>query len=158
PIASDSEQFAAHRGATLVIERHTSHRALAAHRAPRRYARPRADHERLRYARAVAKSIYETVREVCLSFPETEEVVSHGFPDFRVRGKTFATYSVNHHGDGRVALLLNAPTGSQDHYVKNEPKHFFVPPYVGPRGWVGVDLNKGLSWRRIPSIVRQAYE
>ena len=106
----------------------------------------------------MARSINEAVREVCLSFPETEEVVSHGFPDFRVRGKTFASYVVNHHGDGRVALWLNAPAGSQDHYSKSEPKHFFVPPYVGPRGWLGVHLNKGLSWERVAALVRQAYE
>jgi len=106
----------------------------------------------------VARTINEAVREVCLSFPETEEVVSHGFPDFRVRGKTFASYVVNHHGDGRVALWLNAPAGSQDHYSKSEPKHFFVPPYVGPRGWLGVHLNKGLSWQRVAALVRQAYE
>jgi predicted DNA-binding protein (MmcQ/YjbR family) len=106
----------------------------------------------------VAKGINEAVREVCLSFPEAEEVVSHGFPNFRVRGKTFASYVVNHHGDGRVALWLNAPSGSQDHYAKSEPRHFFVPPYVGPRGWLGVHLDKGLSWQRVAALVRQAYE
>lgn len=106
----------------------------------------------------MSRGINEAVREVCLSFPEAEEVVSHGSPDFRVRGKTFASYVVNHHGDGRVALWLNAPSGSQDHYSKSEPKHFFVPPYVGPRGWLGVHLNKGLSWQRVAALVRQAYE
>jgi len=106
----------------------------------------------------VARSVNQAVREICLSFPEAEEVVSHGFPDFRVRGKTFASYVVNHHGDGRVSLWLNAPSGAQDHYSKSEPKHFFVPPYVGPRGWLGVHLNKGLSWQRVASLVRQAYE
>jgi predicted DNA-binding protein (MmcQ/YjbR family) len=106
----------------------------------------------------VAKDIHEAVREVCLSFPEAEEVVSHGSPDFRVRGKTFASYVVNHHGDGRVALWLNAPSGSQDHYSRSEPRYFFVPPYVGPRGWLGVHLDKGLSWDRVAALVRQAYE
>jgi hypothetical protein len=106
----------------------------------------------------VARTIHDTVREVCLSFPETEEVVSHGSPDYRVRGKSFASYVVNHHGDGRVALWLNSPSGSQDYHVKSEPKHFFVPPYVGPRGWLGVHLNKGLSWQRVASLTRQAYE
>src|SRR5579859_3402010 len=106
----------------------------------------------------MAKDIHQAAREVCLSLPEAEEVISHGSPDFRVRGKTFASYVINHHGDGRVALWLNAPSGSQDHYVKSEPKHFFVPPYVGPRGWLGVHLDKGLSWERIASLVRQAYE
>jgi predicted DNA-binding protein (MmcQ/YjbR family) len=106
----------------------------------------------------VARGINEAVREVCLSFPEAEEVVSHGSPNFRVRGKTFASYVVNHHGDGRVALWLNAPAGSQDHYAKSEPRHFFVPPYVGPRGWLGVNLDKGLPWQTVAALVRQAYE
>jgi hypothetical protein len=106
----------------------------------------------------VTRGINEVVREVCLSFPETEEVVSHGSPNFRVRGKTFASFVINHHGDGRVALWLNAPAGSQDHYTKSEPRHFFVPPYVGPRGWLGVHLDKGLSWQTVAALVRQAYE
>jgi predicted DNA-binding protein (MmcQ/YjbR family) len=106
----------------------------------------------------VGRNVNQAVREICLSFPRAEEVVSHGFPDFRVRGKTFASYVVNHHGDGRVSLWLNVPTGAQDHYSKSEPRHFFVPPYVGPRGWLGVHLNKGLSWQRVASLVRQAYE
>jgi predicted DNA-binding protein (MmcQ/YjbR family) len=106
----------------------------------------------------VAKTIHQAVREVCLSFPQTEEVVSHGSPDFRVAGKAFASYVINHHGDGRVALWLNSPAGAQDHYCKSEPRYFFVPPYVGPRGWLGVHLNKGLSWDRVAGLVRQAYE
>jgi predicted DNA-binding protein (MmcQ/YjbR family) len=107
---------------------------------------------------AKAKDISQAVREVCRWFPETEEVLSHGSPDFRVKGKTFATYVINHHGDGRIALWLNAPDGAQDHYVRHEPKHFFVPPYVGPRGWLGVHLDKGISWKSVASLVRAAYE
>ncbi|MBM0104809.1 MmcQ/YjbR family DNA-binding protein [Steroidobacter sp. S1-65] len=104
------------------------------------------------------KDISQAVREICLWFPETEEVMSHGSPDFRVKGKTFATYAINHHGDGRVALWLNAPRGAQAHYVQEEPKHFFVPPYVGPRGWLGVNLDKGISWKAVARLVREAYE
>ena len=110
------------------------------------------------YARSMAKDISQAVREVCLWFPETTEVISHGSPDFRVRGKTFATYVINHHGDGRVALWLNAPAGAQELYTKQEPKHYFVPPYVGPRGWLGVQLDKGISWKRVAKLVREAYE
>jgi hypothetical protein len=106
----------------------------------------------------MAKDVHGAVREVCLSFPESEEVEAHGSPNFRVRGKTFAAYVVNHHGDGRIALWLNAPSGAQDLYVKQEPRHFFVPPYVGPRGWLGVNLDKGIAWTRIAKLVREAYE
>ena len=104
------------------------------------------------------KDINQAVREVCLWLPEAEEFMSHGSPNFRVRGKTFAAYCVNHHGDGRVALWLNAPEGAQALYTREEPKHFFVPPYVGPRGWLGVNLDQGISWKRIAGLVREAYE
>jgi predicted DNA-binding protein (MmcQ/YjbR family) len=106
----------------------------------------------------MAKDIDEAVREVCLWLPEAEEYLSHGSPNFRVRGKTFAAYVVNHHGDGRVALWLNSPPGAQYVHTSGSPRHFFVPPYVGPRGWLGVHLNKGLSWKRVAALVREAYE
>jgi hypothetical protein len=64
----------------------------------------------------MARDINGAVREVCLSFPEAEEFLSHGSPNFRVRGKTFATYVVNHHGDGRVALWICSPAGAQESY------------------------------------------
>jgi predicted DNA-binding protein (MmcQ/YjbR family) len=104
------------------------------------------------------RDISQAVRDVCLWLPEAEEFVSHGAPNFRVRGKTFATYVVNHHGDGRIALWLNAPAGAQEQHVGAEPRHFFIPPYVGPRGWLGVMLDRGVEWQRIAKLVREAYE
>ncbi len=76
----------------------------------------------------MAKTIPQAVREVCLNLPESLEVDSHGSPDFRVHGKSFATYVVNHHGDGRVALWLKADLGAQERRVAEDPKHCFVPP------------------------------
>jgi predicted DNA-binding protein (MmcQ/YjbR family) len=106
----------------------------------------------------LARDLHQAVRECCLWLPEAEEFISHGSPNFRVRGKTFATYVVNHHGDGRVALWLNALAGSQELHVGAEPAHFFVPPYVGPRGWLGVVLDRGIAWKRVAALVREAYE
>jgi hypothetical protein len=101
----------------------------------------------------------KSVRQLCLAFPETEEFISHGMPNFRARGtKVFAIYALNHHGDGRIALWLNTPEGMQDAYVRAEPKHFFVPPYVGSSGWLGVRLDTGIAWERVAPIVRSAYE
>ncbi len=103
--------------------------------------------------------IPSAVRALCLGFPQTEGFVSHGAPNFRVRkGKVFAVYAVNTHGDGRVALWLNAPPGAQAQHTASAPEHYFVPPYVGPRGWLGVCLDRGLSWQRISELVREAYE
>ena len=107
---------------------------------------------------ALANDMHQTVRAACLWLPDTEEFASHGSPNFRVRGKTFATYVVNHHGDGRVGLWLPAARGAQEHHLRADPDNFFVPPYVGPRGWVGVRLDRNLEWRRIAALVREAYE
>jgi hypothetical protein len=106
---------------------------------------------------AATKQLHQTVRDLCLWLPEAEEVMSHGSPNFRVCGKTFASYVVNHHGDGRVALWLPAPSGAQEHHVGGSPAHFFVPPYVGVRGWLGVRLDRGLAWKRVAALVREAY-
>lgn len=101
----------------------------------------------------------QAVRQLCLAFPETEELISHGMPNYRVRGKKiFAMFAVNHHGDGRIALWLNTPAQMQEVALDAEPKHFFVPPYVGPSGWLGVRLDNGLAWKRVAPIVRAAYE
>jgi predicted DNA-binding protein (MmcQ/YjbR family) len=101
----------------------------------------------------------QAVSRLCLAFPGTEEFKSHSSANFRVAGgKTFATYVLNHHGDGRIALWLSAPEGLQDTYVREEPRHFFRPPYVGSRGWLGVRLDKGIPWKRVTDLVRTAYE
>jgi predicted DNA-binding protein (MmcQ/YjbR family) len=105
----------------------------------------------------MAKNISDAVRELCLGLPEAQEVRSHGSPEFRVGKRTFASYVVNHHGDGRIALWLNMPPGAQHLYVDAEPEWFFVPPYVGPRGWLGVELDQGLDWGRVGALVREAY-
>jgi len=105
----------------------------------------------------MAKSISDAVREVCLSFPDAEEFLSHGSPNFRVRGKTFASYTINHHGDGRISLWLNSPPGAQEIHTKGEPKHFFVPPYVGPRGWIGMRLDRNPDWKEVATLVTRSY-
>jgi predicted DNA-binding protein (MmcQ/YjbR family) len=104
------------------------------------------------------RTISDVVRDIMASLPETEEFVSHGSQTFRVRVKIFATYTINHHGDGRVALNLKAPPGAQAAFVKMQPKLYFVPQYVGPRGWLGVELDKGLGWNTIREHVKDAYE
>lgn len=85
----------------------------------------------------------ERVRRLCLALPESTEQEAWGEPTFRVRRKIFAMYAsaTNHHGQGRDALWLNAPLGVQEHLVRHEPETYFVPPYVGPKGWIGVYLD-----------------
>ncbi|MFK8022164.1 MAG: MmcQ/YjbR family DNA-binding protein [Pseudomonadales bacterium] len=103
------------------------------------------------------RTILDAVQSLCAPFPDTEQIESHGSPTFKVRGKSFAIYSLNHHGDGRVALWLAAPRGSQNHYSDMQPECYFVPPYVGAKGWLGVELNKGLAWQAVCERVFEAY-
>lgn len=103
------------------------------------------------------RTISDVVRDVMASLPEAEEFVSHGSPTFRVQGKTFATYTINHHGDGRVALNLVAPPGAQKFFAELDRKTYFVPAYTGPRGWLGIELDKGLGWETIIEHVQEAY-
>jgi hypothetical protein len=100
----------------------------------------------------------ERVRRICLALPGTTERVSHGHPTFFVRDrKTFVMYLDDHHGDGRLALWCAAPVGAQAELVGAEPERFFVPPYVGHRGWLGVRLDRDLDWDEVAEIVQDAY-
>jgi hypothetical protein len=98
------------------------------------------------------------IREACLSLPETSERPSHGAPTFFIRGtRAFLTFHDDHHGDGRLAIWCAAPEGLQEALVEEEPEHYFVPPYVGPRGWIGVRLDRGLDWAAVAEAIETAY-
>ena len=104
------------------------------------------------------KQVLARLRKVCLALPETTERLSHGAPTFFVRDKkTFVMFLDHHHDDGRLAIWCHAPPGVQGDLVDEEPERFFVPPYVGPRGWVGVRLDVNLDWDEITGIVTDAY-
>jgi hypothetical protein len=98
------------------------------------------------------------LRTICLAFPETSERPSHGAPTFFVREKrSFLMVLTNHHGDGRFAIWCAAPDGMQKMLVEADPERFFVPPYVGHRGWLGVRLDRGIHWDELAGIAEDAY-
>ena len=98
------------------------------------------------------------IRSICLALPETSERPSHGAPTFFVRGKrAFLMVMTDHHGDGRFAIWCAAPDGLQATLVDADPDRFFVPPYVGHRGWLGVRLDRGLDWDELTGIAEDAY-
>lgn len=103
-------------------------------------------------------AILERVRALCLALPESSERLSHGAPAFFVAGKkNFATYLDNHHGDGRLALWCNAPPGAQAALVREDSVRYFVPPYVGARGWIGLRLDTDPDWDRIETMIELSY-
>jgi hypothetical protein len=104
------------------------------------------------------KRTLERIRRICLALPETSERLSHGAPTFFVRGKrAFVMVMTDHHGDGRFAIWCAAPDGLQTMLVEADPERFFVPPYVGHRGWLGVRLDRGLDWDELAGIVEDAF-
>jgi hypothetical protein len=103
-------------------------------------------------------TVLAKLREICLALPETSERLSHGAPSFFVREKrAFLMVLTNHHGDGRFAIWCAAPDGMQKMLVEADPERFFVPPYVGHRGWLGVRLDRGLDWNELAGIAEDAY-
>ncbi len=100
----------------------------------------------------------EQLREISLGLPETSERLSHGAPSFFVREKRcFLVVLANHHGDGRFAIWCAAGDGVQRMLADADPERFFVPPYVGHRGWLGVRLDRELDWNELAGIVEDAY-
>lgn len=98
------------------------------------------------------------LRAICLGLPETTERPSHGAPAFFVRDKRpFVMVLTDHHGDGRFAIWCAAPAGMQQILVDADSERFFVPAYVGHRGWLGVRLDRGLDWDELAGIVEDAY-
>ncbi len=104
-------------------------------------------------------SILSRVRTLCLSLPESHEVEAWGAPTFRVKNKLFAMYAAStaQHSRGRDALWVKAAPGQQQLMVSDRPEQFFVPPYVGPSGWVGVYLDRDTDWRGLRDIVTDGF-
>ena len=99
------------------------------------------------------------LRTLCLALPETYEKLSHGEPTFWVKKKMFAMYANadNHHGRGRHGVWIKAAPGRQARMTRTAPDRFFVPPYVGPSGWLGVWLDRGCDWNELADILRDAH-
>lgn len=112
----------------------------------------------------ISEKLLAKLREICLAYPEAmEDGEGVGSPAFKVRGKIFAM----HHGSSRAdrikshgndsSLWVKAPAGVQQIRVSSQPSRYFVPPYVGHRGWVGVWLDDGTDWEEIAELVDDSY-
>jgi hypothetical protein len=99
------------------------------------------------------------LRRICLALPEAHEVEAWGEPTFRVRNKVFAMHASadTHHGAGRPGVWCKAGPGNQALMVAAEPSRYFVPPYVGPSGWIGIWLDKNPDWKEVAALMRDSY-
>jgi hypothetical protein len=91
------------------------------------------------------------LRKICLALPEAVEKETWEIPTFRIRDKIFAMA----HDPG--AVWCKAPRGVQAILVGAAPERFFVPPYVGHKGWIGFHLDRGTDWGEVDALIRRSY-
>lgn len=105
----------------------------------------------------IAPDRLERLRAVCLALPGASEKEAWGDPTWRVRNRIFAMQKGNHSG-GRPSVWLKAPPGGQDVLVSSGPERFFVPPYVGHKGWVGVWLDGAtVDWEELADLIADSH-
>ena len=139
----------------------TTRAKSAARKKPAAKTKPKARAKASRATTATRKPApddpLERLRAIVLAWPETFERISHGSPTWWGGKRTFATFTVNHHGDGRVAVWCKLPPGAQEHLVESDPVVFFRPPYVGPSGWVGIRLDVAVDWQQVAGLLEEGY-
>jgi hypothetical protein len=94
------------------------------------------------------------LRKICLGLPEAAEQRTWDLPTFRVRRKIFAMYVLQ---DEAPAFWCKAPPGAQTILVNAAPERFFAPPYVGPKGWIGVRLDAATDWAEVADLVTRSW-
>lgn len=101
----------------------------------------------------------DRLRALCLALPEAHEAEAWGAPTFRVRNRLFAMYAsaATHHGAGRPAVWIKASPANQGLVIAAAPARYFVPPYVGVKGWVGAWLDGAPAWGDLADLLADAY-
>ena len=102
------------------------------------------------------KDPFKQLRTLCLAFPEAEEKVfgGHTTPTYRVRDKIFVMQSSE---GAKPAFWCKAPPGAQRILVGSDPDRFFAPPYVGPKGWIGMYLDGAIDWDLVTDLIADSY-
>jgi predicted DNA-binding protein (MmcQ/YjbR family) len=96
--------------------------------------------------------------DICLALPEATRELQGDHASFRVRKKVFAYFLNNHHGDGIVSIYGKALPGDHTALVASDPVKFYLPAYIGPRGWVGLRLDIGrVDWDEVKELITGSY-
>ena len=96
--------------------------------------------------------------KLCLALPEATVERKGDYATFRVRKKVFAYYLDNHHGDGVVSLCWKAELGENEELAQADPSRFYVPAYIGPRGWAALRLDRGpVDWDEVAELAKASY-
>ena len=105
----------------------------------------------------MSRTVADSIKALLLAFPKVEETTTHGTPTYKAAGKSMAYFCRNHHNDGRIAVWIKFRKEDQQGLVDSDPDRFFVPPYVGPSGWLGVDLGGRVDWGMVAGLLEEGY-
>jgi predicted DNA-binding protein (MmcQ/YjbR family) len=130
---------------------------------PNAAARPKAAARLKATAQAKAPKgehpLLRQLSKICLSLPETVRRDLNDHADFRVRGKVFAYFLNDHHGDGIISVCCKSALGENVDRASREPARFYLPPYIGPRGWFGLRLDgEAVDWCEVRNLLELSYE
>jgi predicted DNA-binding protein (MmcQ/YjbR family) len=109
-------------------------------------------------SKSARSSLLSELSEICLALPEATRELQGDHASFRVRKKVFAYFLNNHHGDGIVSICGKALPGDNKILVASDPEKYYLPAYIGPRGWVGLRLDVGkVDWEEVKELVTGSY-
>jgi hypothetical protein len=102
----------------------------------------------------------ERLVEICETLPEvTSAALVNGHMAFRIRKKTFAYYLFDHHGDGKIAFCCKSSLSEQRRLIRNDAETFFVPAYLGAKGWIGIRLDlDDVDWETVTELSQRAFQ
>ena len=92
------------------------------------------------------------LRKICLAYPESAEVEAWGHPTFRAGKKIFASFGTY---QDRPSTTVKSTLEEQSMLVQDDS--FFVPHYVGHKGWVGIWLDTNVSWDLVAELIEASY-
>ena len=96
---------------------------------------------------------------VCLALPEAIQEPASRHATFQVRKHVFAYYLNDHHGDGIISVCCKVLPGDNEALIAAHPERFYMPAYIGPRGWVALRLDVGgLDWNEVAELVVGSYQ
>jgi hypothetical protein len=99
-----------------------------------------------------------TLSEICLALPAALREDKGDHASFLVMKKVFAYYLNNHHGDGIVSVCCKVLPDDNTRLVEGNPRKFYLPAYIGPRGWVGLRLDLAtVDWSEVKELVLGSY-
>lgn len=98
------------------------------------------------------------VTEICRALPEARRELQGTHARFSVRNRTFAYFLNNHHGDGIISVACKVGRPRMMSFLDRDPTRFYVPEYIGPRGWIALCLDvKPIDWKEVETLIRDSY-